>query len=323
MREDILPRPAIPNLEPLMKWHHSLYWRIAVGFVACLALLLLVQAMLFVWVVSRSAQTIPNQPPDRFAQTVALDATQVLERDPTLDLAQYLRQEYARDAQPFFVLLRDGRTIEINGSFPEPMMRQARQRCRRDAAGAAPSPAEIQTLRADRDSRGEPPTARGRWFGRGGPGPRPFRPALIRANNEVVALGRRPAGAALLVSPRALRARAGPRRPRDADRRRDSRGGGDLRAGAKTSAVCRGCGAAARRRRSQRSGTREGTRRSRGRGHGLQRHGGRPLGPRRGAGGIRSRASSTARRRLARAHDAGDGDARLPRNVAHAGARSR
>ena len=23
-----------------MKWHHSLYWRIAVGFVACLALLL-------------------------------------------------------------------------------------------------------------------------------------------------------------------------------------------------------------------------------------------------------------------------------------------
>ena len=114
-----------------MKWHHSLYWRIAVGFVACLALLLLVQAMLFVWVVSRSAQTIPNQPPDRFAQTVALDATQALERDPTLDLAQYLRQEYARDAQPFFVLLRDGRAIEIGGSFPEPMVREARAALRR------------------------------------------------------------------------------------------------------------------------------------------------------------------------------------------------
>lgn len=72
-----------------MKWHHSLYWRIAVGFVACLALLLLVQAMLFVWVVSRSTQTIPNQPPDRFAQTVALDVTQALERDPALDIREY------------------------------------------------------------------------------------------------------------------------------------------------------------------------------------------------------------------------------------------
>src|SRR5258707_13766857 len=104
-----------------MKWHHSLYWRIAVGFVSCLALLLLVQAMLFVFVVSRSAPTIPNQPPDRFAQTVALDANQALERDPTLDLAQYLRQEYASDAQPFFVLLRDGRAIEIGGTFPKPL----------------------------------------------------------------------------------------------------------------------------------------------------------------------------------------------------------
>src|SRR5262249_35979413 len=110
-----------------MKWHHSLYWRIAVGFVACLALLLLVQAMLFVWVVSRSS-SIPNQPPDRFAQTVALDAGQALERDPALDLAQYLRQEYGRDSQPFFVLKRDGSSIEINGSFPDPLVHEARER---------------------------------------------------------------------------------------------------------------------------------------------------------------------------------------------------
>src|SRR5437764_6978612 len=111
-----------------MKWHHSLYSRIAVGFVACLALLLLVQAVLFVWVVSRSAQTIPNQPPDRFAQTVALDVTQAIERDASLDVAQYIRQEYARDAQPFFVLLRDGRAIEIGGTFPQRMIEDARAR---------------------------------------------------------------------------------------------------------------------------------------------------------------------------------------------------
>ena len=67
-----------------MKWHHSLYSRIAVGFVACLALLLLVQGILFVWVASRSGSSVPNQPPDRFAQTIALDVTQEIERDPTL-----------------------------------------------------------------------------------------------------------------------------------------------------------------------------------------------------------------------------------------------
>ena len=215
-----------------MKWHHSLYWRIAVGFVSCLALLLLVQAMLFVFVVSRSAQTIPNQPPDRFAQTVALDANQALERDPTLDLTQYLRQEYANDAQPFFVLLRDGRAIEIGGSFPEPMVREARQRFEGLLSGNAPPfgrggqgfPPPRPFDRREGNRSGEPfrsdepsgrefgreplgssnpdtqgrrfdgrnPDAQGRPFGRGGfgrgPGPRPFRPALIRANNEVVAL---------------------------------------------------------------------------------------------------------------------------------------
>jgi len=206
-----------------MKWHHSLYWRIAVGFVSCLALLLLVQAILFVFVVSRSAQTVPNQPPDRFAQTVALDASQALERDPTLDLAQYLRQEYARDAQPFFVLLRDGGAIEIGGSFPEPMVRESRQRFEGLLSGNAPGfgrggqgfppPRPFdrrggtlsgEPFRPDErldgrnsDAPGRPfdgrnPDAQGRPFGRGGfgrgPGARPFRPRLIRANNEVVAL---------------------------------------------------------------------------------------------------------------------------------------
>jgi hypothetical protein len=75
-----------------MKWHHSLYWRIALGFVGCLALLLIVQGMLFVWVVSQSGSTIPNQPPDRFAQTIALDVSQAIERDATLDIGAYVRQ---------------------------------------------------------------------------------------------------------------------------------------------------------------------------------------------------------------------------------------
>jgi signal transduction histidine kinase len=193
----------------LMKWHHSLYWRIAVGFVACLALLLLVQGMLFVWVVSRSAQTVPNQPPDRFAQTIALDVTQALERDPALDIDKYLREEYSRDAQPFFVLLRDGRAIEIGGPFPASMIEEARARLenfsqrgflsrggprrfeRGGPFGTGDNPAQGRPF----GPGGGPPPGRpfgqpfGRGdFGRGGPGPGPFRPAAIVANGELVAL---------------------------------------------------------------------------------------------------------------------------------------
>lgn len=176
-----------------MKWHHSLYWRIAVGFVTCLALLLLVQAMLFVWVASRSS-TIPNQPPDRFAQTVALDASQALERDPALDLAQYLRQEYGRDSQPFFVLMRDGSSVQINGAFPDSLVHEARERfealLRRPFDGRN---ADAQGRPFGRRNFPAPdsPYLQGRPFDRGGfgrGGPRPFRPALIRAHDEIVAL---------------------------------------------------------------------------------------------------------------------------------------
>src|SRR6185312_7514049 len=57
-----------------MKWYQSLYWRIAIGVIGCLALLLIVQGVLFVWLVGRLG-AVPNQPPDRFAQTVAIAGT--------------------------------------------------------------------------------------------------------------------------------------------------------------------------------------------------------------------------------------------------------
>ena len=111
-----------------MKWHHSLYSRIALGFVACLALLLVVQAMLFVWVIARSGRTVPNQPPERLAQAIAVDVSSAFERDPSLDLAAYLRREYANDAQPFFVLLENQPPVEIGGPFERRQIDEARAR---------------------------------------------------------------------------------------------------------------------------------------------------------------------------------------------------
>jgi two-component system sensor histidine kinase BaeS len=132
-------------------WHRSLYWRIAVGFIAGLALLLIVQGILFVWMMAQAGSTVPNQPPERFAQTVAIDLAQALERDPSLDIAQYLRQEYAQDAQPFFVVLADDRIIEIGARFGEPQKSEARSR--------------LAVMRAVAPER----LARGGLFARGGP----------------------------------------------------------------------------------------------------------------------------------------------------------
>src|SRR5439155_971038 len=63
------------------RWYRSLYWRIAIGVVAFLAAMLVVQAMLFVWAVSQTGRTLAGQSPGRLGMTVALDLAQVLERD--------------------------------------------------------------------------------------------------------------------------------------------------------------------------------------------------------------------------------------------------
>jgi signal transduction histidine kinase len=83
-----------------------------------------------------------------------VDVGQALERDTTLDIEQYIRDEYAPDSQPFFVLLTDGRTFEIGARFPQALLSEARAR--------------LNGLRNIDPSR----LARGGPFGRGGP----FRP---------------------------------------------------------------------------------------------------------------------------------------------------
>ena len=109
------------------RWYRSLYWRIAIGFMLSLAAMLVVQAVLFVWVASRSGPTMPGQPPDRFARTVAVEIAAALERDPALDLARYIREQYGRDTYPFVVLLADGRVLQnIVVPVPEPLLAQAR-----------------------------------------------------------------------------------------------------------------------------------------------------------------------------------------------------
>src|SRR5215470_16181219 len=115
-----------------MKWYRSLYWRIAFGVVAFLAAMLVVQAVLFVWFVSQSGRSASGPSPFRLAIAVALDLSNLLEREPTADVAAYVREQYANYEHPFFVMLTDGRVITSGSrSFPEPLLRMARARLQR------------------------------------------------------------------------------------------------------------------------------------------------------------------------------------------------
>jgi signal transduction histidine kinase len=112
-----------------VRWYRSFYWRIALGVVAFLAAMLVVQAMLFVWAVSQSGRSAPGQSPARLGMSVALDLGSVLERDPGADLEKYVREQYAQYEHPFFVMLQGGHVITSGGAtFPEPLLRMARAR---------------------------------------------------------------------------------------------------------------------------------------------------------------------------------------------------
>src|SRR5690242_6560822 len=89
-------------------WYSSLYWRIGVGFVALLAVLLLAQGTLFLWLTNGiwgSAYRTPSQ----LAGAAAQDVQAALTRTPNLSLDEYLTARYRRPVQPFAIVLQDGR----------------------------------------------------------------------------------------------------------------------------------------------------------------------------------------------------------------------
>src|SRR5206468_4983631 len=154
------------------RWYQSLYWRIAIGVVAFLAAMLVVQAMVFVGAMAQFGRTLPGQSPGRLGMSVALDLANLLERDPQADLTQYVREQYAQYEHPFFVMMADGRLITSGSrSFAEPLLNMARARLERPDAFMP---------RGRGDARGFDP---GRRDPNGGP---PFaRPAPIFVNGRL------------------------------------------------------------------------------------------------------------------------------------------
>jgi hypothetical protein len=87
------------------RWYRSLYWRIAIGYIAVLALLMLAQTSLAVWMTGR-VWGRASRTPAQLADLVALDLEKQLEQNAAVDLNEYLPQKYGRGYQPFVVVLR-------------------------------------------------------------------------------------------------------------------------------------------------------------------------------------------------------------------------
>ena len=150
-------------------WHQSLYWRIALGLVAFVAVLLAAEGALFLWVSERLAGSMPARSPRQLAALVAQDVGAALTRDPSLNLETYLADQYENVVRTFIVVLRDGRVASNHDDVPAEILARLRaenafllERGRRRGRGAGERPDE----RFD-----GPPPRRPRP---GGAGPRPI-----------------------------------------------------------------------------------------------------------------------------------------------------
>jgi signal transduction histidine kinase len=130
-----------------LRWYRSLYWRIALGLFAFLALTLTAQAALFVWTFNETAGSMPARSPRRLAGLVASDLTVALETTPHLDLQAYVREQYGHVFQPFVVVLRDRDVISNHVDIPTELREAVRVESTRLNAPRSP------------DRRGPPPGA--------------------------------------------------------------------------------------------------------------------------------------------------------------------
>ena len=96
---------------PERVWYRSLYWRIAFGFVATLALLLLLQGALFLWLTGRFAGSPSSRTPQELADLIARDLSDALTENPATDIGAFVKARYGDLPQGFTVLMRDGRRL--------------------------------------------------------------------------------------------------------------------------------------------------------------------------------------------------------------------
>src|SRR5258705_6329015 len=106
---------------------------------------------------ARMAVSMPATSPRRLAVLVASELTAALDTDPTIDINDYVRDQYSQVFQPFIVLMRDGREVSNHPAFIPDVMRNALRR--EVARGELPARGRVFVPRRTDDDRfrGGPP----------------------------------------------------------------------------------------------------------------------------------------------------------------------
>ena len=173
-------------------WYRSLYWRIAFGFIALLAALLLAQGILFLWLTGRLDESPQGRTPQHTADFVARELSDALALDPSLDLERFVREHVRNVHRPFAILMRDGRRASNQPDALPPNFLEGRGRGGRGGPrppdARPPGPVDSGTQRPA-DPRTQESTDSGSQRFRPGPGPggrprAPFAPVVV--NGEQV-----------------------------------------------------------------------------------------------------------------------------------------
>lgn len=116
-------------------WYRSLYWKIAFGFIAMLAVLLLSQVLLFLWLTDRIFAATPRTPA-QLAITVADEISTEIQQRPDIDVEAFVRDRFSHIYQPFLVVLTNGqRASNRPNGLPPEFGRSAQGRLRSDLGG--------------------------------------------------------------------------------------------------------------------------------------------------------------------------------------------
>src|SRR3989304_73387 len=91
LREPLAALAATPG-KPV--WYRSLYWRIALGFVALLAVLLTIQGLVFLWLTGRVASAWPGRSASELADSMAVDLSRELTARADTDISDYVNARY-------------------------------------------------------------------------------------------------------------------------------------------------------------------------------------------------------------------------------------
>jgi signal transduction histidine kinase len=102
---------------PAIAWHRSLYGRVALGYILSIAIVLALQAIIFVWLVDRGAREIDPE----LTHRLGIEMSQALEAAPRANLDEQVARLEPDEA--VFVILKGGRVGSSRKPPPDGVVR--------------------------------------------------------------------------------------------------------------------------------------------------------------------------------------------------------